>query len=162
MGLRSLLSRIMNAKSDEVISVRSVGYNDETRIAVQAYAVQVVVEILAALVSKCEIKTYRDGKSFRGEEWYLFNIKPNVNQTAVQFKNELVRKTLVRGESLVVSAGQQIICADSWSTQEYALYPNRFSQVARGAFTFQKHSIWEMSYISHIPMVALDRYLRKC
>ena len=138
MGLRSLLSRIMNAKSNEVISIKTVGYDDEARIAVQAYAIQVVVEILAALVSKCEIKTYRDGKSFRGEEWYLFNVKPNVNQTAVQFKNELVRKTLVRGESLVVSAGKQIICADSWSTQEYALYPNRFSQVARGSFTFQK------------------------
>ena len=62
MGLRSLLSRIMNAKSNEVISIKTVGYDDEARIAVQAYAIQVVVEILAALVSKCEIKTYSDGK----------------------------------------------------------------------------------------------------
>ena len=96
MGLRSLLSRIMNAKSDEVISVRSVGYNDETRIAVQAYAVQVVVEILAALVSKCEIKTYRDGKSFRGEEWYLFNIKPPCNsRTSLSARPSCVVKALL-------------------------------------------------------------------
>lgn len=43
MGLKSLISRIINAKSDEVISVKSVGYDDDVRIAVQAYAIQVVV-----------------------------------------------------------------------------------------------------------------------
>ena len=138
MGLKSLISRIINAKSDEVISVKSVGYDDDVRIAVQAYAIQVVVEILAALISKCEIKTYHNGKSFKGEEWYLFNVRPNANQTAAQFKNEIVRKTLILGNSLIVSAGQQLICADGWSTQEYALYPNFFSQVSKGSFTFEK------------------------
>lgn len=148
MGLRSLVARLFGLKEGETISISTNGDPDDTRIAIQAYAIQVVVEILASLLSKCEIKTYQNGKSFRGEEWYLFNIKPNRNQTAAQFKNEFVRKTLISGRSLIINAGTQLICADSWSTEEYALYPSRFSQIAKGNFTFR--STFDMSDVLYL------------
>lgn len=66
MGLKSLISRIINAKSDEVISVKSVGYDDDVRIAVQAYAIQVVVEILGCTYIQVRNKNLSQWKIIQG------------------------------------------------------------------------------------------------
>lgn len=149
MGFRSFIEKLLKSDVKKVDVSDNLFFDDiDRRLTIQAYALQVVVEIFAMLLSKCEIKTYRNGKAIKGEEWYLFNVKPNSNQNAAQFKSELVRKTLIQGKSLIVQSANQLIIADDWNTQEYTLYPCVFSQVAKDGFTFSRS--WVMDDVIYL------------
>jgi phage portal protein BeeE len=43
------------------------------------------VNIVANAVSKCEFKTFLNGKEDKGKEYYLWNIEPNKNQNSSDF-----------------------------------------------------------------------------
>jgi Ni,Fe-hydrogenase III large subunit len=43
------------------------------------------VNLVANAVSKCEIKTFENGKEVKKQEYYLWNIEPNRNQNSSAF-----------------------------------------------------------------------------
>ena len=60
------------------------------------------VNIVANAVSKCEFKTYLNGKEDKGKEYYLWNIEPNKNQNSSRFLNKLIAKLYRDNECLVI------------------------------------------------------------
>lgn len=114
--------------------IESAKYN----LAVEGFAVQMAINLLAGLLSKCEFKTYLKGAEKRADEYYLWNVEPNVNQNSSQFMQELVSKLLYHNEALVVEVNGQLLIADSFSISGYALYPNTFAEVKIGEFTFDR------------------------
>ncbi len=110
----------------------------EDRIALEAFALFSVIEMIAALIGKCEFKTYQNGKEVRGYNWYSLNIRPNKNQNASQFWQEYVSKLLYFNEALIIDVNNQKIIADSFNKDEYAVKETVFSQVSRGDLVFNK------------------------
>lgn len=96
------------------------------------------VNLLANAVSKCEVKTYMNGKEHKGPEYYRWNYAPNRNQSSSAFWNKLIHKLYRNGSALVVESGGDLLVADSWSRQEYALCDDVFTQVTVGDFTFSR------------------------
>lgn len=105
---------------------------------IESFAVQMAINMLAGLIAKCEFKTYVKGEEKKADEYYLWNVEPNVNQNSSQFIQELISKLLYRNEALVVEVNGQLLIADSFSMTEYALFPDTFSGVTVGEFTFDK------------------------
>lgn len=90
-------------------------------------------------MAKCEFKTYRNGAEFKGDEYYLWNVRANANESAYQLKRKLIYKLLLENECLVVFEGGQALVADSFAVErEYALRPNTFSGVSASSLDFQK------------------------
>lgn len=54
-------------------------------------------------VGKCDFKTYKEGKEFKGAEAYLWNIEPNINQNSTMFINKLITKLYLHNEALVIA-----------------------------------------------------------
>ena len=108
------------------------------KLAIEEFSVQMAINLIAGLISKCEFKTYIDGTEVRQDEYYLWNVEPNDNQNSSQFVQELVSKLLYHNEALVVSVSDKLLIADSFSVVPYALYPNTFSCVTCGNWTFDK------------------------
>lgn len=96
------------------------------------------VNIIANAVSKCEFKTFLNGKETKGREHYLWNIEPNKNQNSSAFIHKLIAKLYRNNECLAIEQNGQLIVADSFNRKPYALYEDVFSQVQVGDFTFDR------------------------
>lgn len=82
--------------------------------AFKALALHIGISYIANALSKCEIKTYEDGKEKKDRLYYLLNVSPNPNQNASQFVNTFVEKYFYDGEALVFMHNDHLYCADSF------------------------------------------------
>ena len=96
------------------------------------------VNLVANAVSKCEFKTFENGKEVKKQEYYLWNIEPNRNQNSSTFLHKLIAQLYRNNECLVIEQNGQLLVADSFSRKEYALYDDVFTEVTVGDFTFDR------------------------
>lgn len=110
----------------------------ETKLAIEAFAITAAINLIASAISKCEFKTYSKGVEFKGEEYYLWNIEPNKNQNSSQFIQKLISTLLYENECLALDINGQLIIADSFYQNEYAVVENYFTNVVSGTMSFDK------------------------
>jgi len=96
------------------------------------------VNLVANAVSKCEFKTFMNGKETKGKEYYLWNIEPNRNQNSSVFLHKLIAQLYRNNECLVIEQNGQLLVADNFIRKPYALYDDVFSQVQVEDFTFNR------------------------
>ena len=122
-----------------VYNIESYRRQAEEHAALDAFALFTAVHLISSLLSACEFRTFRNGVELHGEEWYSLNVRPNKNQNAVEWKRELISRVLLSGEALCIQLpdGQRII-ADGFSREEFAAAPDRFTQVSRAGYTFER------------------------
>ena len=99
-------------------------------------AMQIGVDYIASAVGKCEIRTFINNKEVRGDDWYLWNVRPNKNQTSTQFWSEVVHKLYFNKEVLILPINKQLIIADSFSKEVRAIAPTIFTGISRDSFAF--------------------------
>ncbi len=110
-----------------------------TKLAVEDFAINIGISLIAGCVSKCEFRTFLNNKEVKNDEYYTWNIEPNVNQNSTEFIQEFVSKLLKNNECLIVSGfNGQLIIADDFNQREYAMVENIFEGVTRKDYTFNK------------------------
>ncbi len=111
----------------------------EEHAAIDAFALFTAVHRISTLLSGCEFRTLRSGSELHGAEWVSLNIRPNRNQNAAEWKQELISRLLLSGEVLCIQLrdGQRLI-AESFCREEFAAAQDRFTQVTRAGCTFQQ------------------------
>lgn len=105
---------------------------------VRELAFQAAKNMVANAISKCEFKTYTDGKEVKGEEYYLWNFEPNANQNSSSFLHKLVSKLYDNNEALIVEARGQLIVADSYNVTNNAVKGNEYTDVQVCDLSFYK------------------------
>lgn len=128
------LSGFMKPKNGETINVSTYRDNSVASLAIDSWAYFTVIEFIAGILSKCEIKTFVKDKEVRGYEWNMLNNAPNRNQDGSNFWNEIISKLLYQGEVVVFPVGYQLIIADTFSKKENAVIDNEYSELTRGTF----------------------------
>lgn len=96
------------------------------------------INMIANLVSKCEFKTFLQGKEAKDREYYLWNVEPNRNQNSSAFIHKWISQLYLNNECLIVEVDGQLLVADSFQKQTFALYDYKFSSVRVDDFTFTK------------------------
>lgn len=109
-----------------------------SQLAIEAFAITSAINMIASAISKCEFKTYSKGNEIKADEFYLWNVEPNKNQNSSQFLQELITKLLYNDESLVLGINGQLVIADSFFQNEFAVTENNFTSVTRGTMSFDK------------------------
>ncbi|MDU7031691.1 MAG: phage portal protein [Clostridiales bacterium] len=133
--------KMLGGKSIEVTADTIASYIDQdkmSRLVMEEFTIHAAINLIANCISKCEFKTFQSGKEFIGEESYKWNYEPNINQNSSQFIQELVTKLLYNNECLVVESNGQLIIAESYGSQEFALKETIFSGVSRKGFTYNR------------------------
>ena len=133
---RAWLSRFGKKENYDLLEV--FASTDAYELALQDFAMQMAINLIAGIVAKCEIKTISAGKNVKQREYFLLNYEPNQNQSASEFFMELISKLLYYNEALVVENAGQLLIADSFNRKEYALFQNVYENVSRGSFTFSR------------------------
>ncbi len=96
------------------------------------------VNLVSKAVSKCEFKTYSNGKAVKGKEYYLWNVEPNKNQNSSEFIQKWIYTLMRNNECLIVEQGGELYVADSFHKKPYALYEDIFTDVTVKNFTFNR------------------------
>ena len=102
------------------------------------------VDMIANAIGRCEFRTYRAGAEVREEDYYLWNVEPNVNQNSSAFLHKMVAQLCKQNEALVVNPRQRdghaaLVVADSFERPETAVTRMaEYRQVTVEEFTFRK------------------------
>lgn len=96
---------------------------------VEEIALFSVIDLIASAGSLCEWRTYQDGKRVQRNDWYTWNVSPNPNQNAAEFKRMLIARLLRFREALVFERNGSYYLADSFCREEYAFRPNAYNGI---------------------------------
>lgn len=107
----------------------SVAESASNKLNVEELALFSVIDLIASAGSLCEWRTYRNQERVRGEDWYSWNISPNQNQNATEFKRILIARLLRFNEALVFGRNGSYYIADSFSRDQYAFRSNVYTGV---------------------------------
>lgn len=117
----------------------------QTQVYLKQYALNTCASFLARTVSQSEFKTKNDAL------YYKLNVRPNYNQTATSFWQELIFKLITDNEVLVVQDDTgDLLIADSYVHNVKAVYPDTFSVVVVNDYQFQRvfgmDDVWFIKY----------------
>ena len=105
-------------KKIDTADITAIATKAMEEAAMKELALQIAVSYISNTLSKCEIKTYEDGKEVKGLFYYLLNVQPNQNQNASQFINQIIENYVYDNEALVVLHKDKLYCADGFTVDE--------------------------------------------
>lgn len=113
-------------------------------VALRELAFETCVNMIANAVAHCEFKTMQGGKPIQGDEYWLWNFEPNINQSSSAFLHELIYKLYRHNEALVIETVQRggrkmLAIADHFDPPLY--YPDRaneYTGVTVGEVTYDR------------------------
>jgi len=112
-------------------------------------AIDTCAGFLARTIGQSEFRIRNDGKYIKDELYYRLNVRPNINQTASTFWQDIVYKLIYDNEVLVVQADNgDLLVADSFTHKKYAVYEDSFSDVTVRDFTFSR--TFKQSEVLHL------------
>lgn len=82
-------------------------------ISLHEYGIFTVVNYIATLMQQAQWRTYKNGKHYKSDEWYAWNVRPNANQSAAEFWHEVTARMLLWGEAVVFEHGTGRYIADN-------------------------------------------------
>lgn len=100
-----------------------------TEVYYKELAVQSCVNLIANAVSRGEFLTYEKGEEVRKNNYYLFNVEPNLNKSASKFWRDVVHKLVYKNKCLVIQRDKQFYAADSFTVKEFAFKENVYSNI---------------------------------
>lgn len=134
---------IKNAgNAQELIS--ACGLNEQAaRLALGDIAIKCAAWLIGGLVAKCEFRTFQQYNPLKGEEYYLWNVRPNPSQNSTQFIQEFIYRLCMNNEALIISHGGSIYVADSFYREERgfqeAIFPASASTINSCPVRYLRH-----------------------
>lgn len=109
------------------------------------------IDLIARTISKCEFVTVQNNKKFIGEEYYLWNYKPNKHQTKAEFIAQFISSLILRNKALIFeTSDKQLLVADSFSDSEKAIIEDEFTNVSARGYSFPKtYKSGEVIYLKY-------------
>lgn len=91
------------------------------------------VTLIANAIGKCEFKTYMRHEEVKQDEYYTWNIQPNLNQGSSEFIHKWIASLMSRGEALIIETqtpeGSQLLVADDFTIDDYTLKEAVFKNI---------------------------------
>ena len=114
---------------------------------------QLVLDTCATFIgrslSAAEFRIKNDGKYVKNEIYRRLNLRPNLNQTASSFWQQAAYKLIYENELLIVQSDtEDLLIADNFTHNKYALYEDTFQNVTVRDYTFER--TFRQSEVLHI------------
>lgn len=114
-------------------------YDTESRSYLKKIALETNINFIARTISLSEFRIMKDDKRIMDDWDYLLNVRPNTDQSAADFWQKFTHKLIHKNKVLVIlSDNNDLLIADSFYREEYAVYPDIFKDVTVKDFTFKR------------------------
>lgn len=112
------------------ITLNSCGFGEiATEIAYKEVALNKVVNMIANSLCNCEFKTFKENNTIKENNYYSFNIEPNPNQNASEFRQKLIYQLITENECLIIQDNENFYVADSFEKDIKTLKKSVFYNV---------------------------------
>ena len=101
-------------------------------IAFKELAIQTAVNLISSTMAQAEFKTFSKGIEVKKQNYYLFNVQPNLNQNATEFWKKAISKLIYENKCLIVMRDDQLFIVDEWEVEEKAFKPNKYKNLKIG------------------------------
>ena len=149
MGLSIFRTKKPASGTGVIQEVKDITCDEDVAAALQEFQIRELcfwscVHFIAALVGRCELRTYERHEEKRGNEYWLWNYEPNVNQNAATFWHKAIAKLFEENEALIIRTRRRdgldaFVVADDWITPEH--WPDKqteYQGVVVGDMQYQK------------------------
>ena len=109
--LLDFLEKALFPENKKEVSLNEWVASDDTIYQLWAYrlALHIAAENLGTLLSKCEFKTFIKGEETKNANYYLLNVETNPNQSAAEFKKQMVRRMILNPDHDVLILNMNVI-----------------------------------------------------
>lgn len=144
------LDLILNRNSEASFIFDFDIFQDTTnRLHMKKLAIDTCASFLARTISQSEFRIKQNNKFVKDELYYRLNVRPNKNQTASTFWQEIMYKLIYDNEALVIqSDDDDLLIADEFEHNEYAVFEDTFSNVTVKDYTFKR--VFKQSEVFHL------------
>lgn len=116
-----------------------IPYDASHKSYLKKMSLETCINFIARTISQSEFRIMKDGKRQRNDWDYLLNVRPNTDQSAADFWQRFVYRLIYDNEILVIlSDDNDLLIADSFSRDEYAVYLDAFRDVTVKDYTFKR------------------------
>ncbi|MGM8215169.1 phage portal protein [Bacillaceae bacterium W0354] len=109
------------------------------KIHMKKMALETCINLISKTISMSEFRV-KDGDKYKKDEiYYRLNVKPNQNQNAATFWQQVIYKLIYDNECLIIQSDtQDLLVADTFTKVEYALFGDTFKDVTVKNHTYQR------------------------
>src|SRR5699024_7039569 len=112
---------------------------ESSRVHMKQLAVDMCISFLARTISQSEFRVKNGEEYIKNELYYRLNVRPSKNVTASTFWETFIHKLIYDNEVLVIQADDgDLLIADDFHHEEYAVYDDVFSNVVVKEYEFQR------------------------
>lgn len=107
---------------------------------IKKWALDTCINHIARTISQTKFEIIdSDNKDTSSTTHYKLNVRPNTDESAATFWQKVIRKLIYDNEVLiVVTDTKDLIIADDFVREEYALYDDIFDHIGVGEFEFER------------------------
>ncbi|NGP59893.1 phage portal protein [Paenibacillus thiaminolyticus] len=122
-----------------------------TRAYLKKMALETCINFIGRTISQSDFRIVKDSIRQKSDWDYLLNVRPNTDQSAAEFWQSFIYKLILDNEVLVVlSDDNNLLIADDFTRDEFAVYPDVFRNVSVKNFTFKRSfRMDEVIYITY-------------
>ncbi|MBO1513254.1 phage portal protein [Metabacillus bambusae] len=126
-------------------------YETTHRAYLKKMALETCINFIGRTISQSDFRFIENGKRQLNDWHYLFNVRPNTDQSAADFWQDFINKLIHENEVLaILTDSNDLLIADSFTRDEFAVYPDVFRNVTVKDYTFQRsYRMDEVIYITH-------------
>lgn len=107
---------------------------------IKKWALDTCINHIARTISQTKFEYIDNGvKDNTNTTYYKLNVRPNTDESAATFWQKVIRKLIYDNEVLiVVTDSKDLIIADDFVREKYALYDDIFDHIVVGEFEFER------------------------
>lgn len=140
--------------------IGELGIDVVNRVYLKQIALETCINFVARTISQSEFRFMKDKKRQLNDWDYMLNVRPNQNQSASDFWQQFTYRLIDENEVLVIlSDTNDLLIADDFTREEYAVYPDTFTNVVVKDYEFKRSfKMDEVIYLDY-NNEKLDRYM---
>ncbi|PAF31867.1 phage portal protein [Paenibacillus sp. 7516] len=115
------------------------GIDSSSRAYLKKMALETCINFIGRTISQSEFRIMKDDRRQHDDWDYLLNVRPNTDQSAAEFWQRVTHKLIDENEVLIVlSDSNDLLVADSFTRDEYAVFPDVFRDIVVKDYTFRR------------------------
>lgn len=109
------------------------------RVYLKRLALNICINYIARTIANSEFRVMNDKRVNRDTLYHKLNVRPNTDSSASDFWQRFVYKLIHENEVLVIKTDtEDLVIADSFNRETYALYEDVFTDVMIEDYTYQR------------------------
>lgn len=144
------LSDVLKRNSELELMLDLDFVNETThRAYLKKMALETCINFIGRTISQSDFRVLNNNKRLLNDWHYLLNVRPNTDQSASDFWQDFIYKLIHENEVLVILSDENdLLIADSFTREEFAVYPDVFRDVTVKDYTFKRS--FRMDEVIHI------------